>query len=179
LDSKLEVRGAADREGGTLTLDLGEAAEGPTATMITQVSMAFSKGILGGGQNLDRLTNSSAVGCRSPRQEAQEGQQSQQQEEAEGQLTASGNLASDPQVSNLPVKWAKFQAGRISSQYAQWKQLTTDRLLLKDVKAYAIEFDELPSQRFPERPLRFSWEKMQFARDEIAQLLEKGVLCEA
>jgi hypothetical protein len=130
---------------------------------------------------LDRCTNDfPAFGSRSPRQEAQEGQQQQpQQEEAEGQLTASVNLEGGPQVSTLPVKWAKFQAGRISSRYEQWKRLTTDRLLLKDVKAYTIEFDEVPYQRYPERPLRFSQEEMHFAKEEIVQLLQKGVLCEA
>jgi hypothetical protein len=58
----------------------------------------------------------------------------------------------DPQVRD---KWHTFKAGRISQQYEQWRKLTSDMLLLRDIKAYAIEFEQMPMQVRPERQLRF------------------------
>jgi hypothetical protein len=97
-------------------------------------------------------------------------------EETEETGLSSETSLVDPQVSGFCVKWETFQAGRISEQYKQWQNLTTDRLLLKDVQSYTIEFDERPYQKWPERPLRFSLKEMEFARTEIANLLTKGVL---
>jgi hypothetical protein len=110
---------------------------------------------------------------RSPRQEAQEtGPQ-------EGRLGCTAKrLNLDPQVCSLPCKWREFQAGRISQRIQKWRDITSDRMLLRQIQACTIEFVESPYQRFPEQPLRFSCEERKFAREEIENLKNKGVICE-
>jgi hypothetical protein len=122
---------------------------------------------------LTNVHDPSACCSRSQRQKEQE-----ERRPTEEEVDTSKPRRTDPQVSNLPCKWTEFKAGRISQRIGKWRKITSDRLLLRQIQACYIEFVKKPYQRWPERPLRFSQEELQFARREMENLIHKGVLCQ-
>jgi len=68
-----------------------------------------------------------------------------------------------------------FQAGRVASHFAAWKDLTNDRLILSDVLRASIELSvNLSQHRFPGHAL--NEHEYSVVRQEIQKLIRKGVI---
>ena len=74
-------------------------------------------------------------------------------------------------------RWGSmFQAGRVSNCVEEWAKITSDRLILNDIRNFKLQFIKPPTQQYPLPELRFSPAEQNFLRSEIASLLDKNVL---
>ena len=70
-----------------------------------------------------------------------------------------------------------FSAGRLKDHVGGWKSLTSDPIILDAIKHYHIEFGEdLPFQFFQPKQMHFSLSERAIINEEIAKLLNKGVV---
>ena len=76
-------------------------------------------------------------------------------------------------------KWPKFKAGRISQCIDEWAKITSDPKVLADIRGYKIEFDQIPVQKTPVHPIRFSKEEHGFMKCKVAEYLEAGIIQKA
>ena len=70
-------------------------------------------------------------------------------------------------------RFSSFKAGRISRKYDNWRRLTSDYKLLRDIKGYKIEFKELPWQRRPQKQIKFSEQEHEIVGNVISDFLEE------
>ena len=73
---------------------------------------------------------------------------------------------------------SSFQAGMIKNHLPQWKEITSDHVILNLVQGCKIEFETVPSQIMPPRPCTFNDNELIAVKQEIRQLLKKGVIFE-
>lgn len=79
------------------------------------------------------------------------------------------------QFQNTP----EFHAGKISSNFYNWKESTSNRIILKTVLGYQLDFVQSPLQvKFPHQ-IRFTSEKVTVIDKEIKKLLDKKVIGKA
>ena len=77
-------------------------------------------------------------------------------------------------------KWGKvFQASRVSQCVEEWAKITSDPMILKNIKGFQLDFTKPPQQDRPLHEIRFSEQENKFVRTEISALLQKGVLVKA
>ena len=70
-----------------------------------------------------------------------------------------------------------FSAGRLKDHVEGWKSLTSDPVILDAIKHYHIEFGEdLPFQICQPKQMHFSLSERAIINEEIAKLLNKGVV---
>ena len=70
-----------------------------------------------------------------------------------------------------------FSAGRLKDHVEGWKSLTSDPVILDAIKHYHIEFGEdLPFQICQPKQMHFSLSERAIIIEEIAKLLNKGVV---
>ena len=100
----------------------------------------------------------------------------QQQPVQEKPIQVDGEKDMNVNISVDISKWTCFRAGRLSERLKNWRRLTSDWNLLKDIKGYKIEMIEVPEQNYVPREIRFSDEEKHFLNLEIGKLLEKGVI---
>ena len=73
---------------------------------------------------------------------------------------------------SLPLK----QAGSLSSNLPQWRELTSDPWILQTVSGYHLEFESLPYQfKLPKLP-KFSEKETTLIESEIQKLISKGAI---
>ena len=73
---------------------------------------------------------------------------------------------------------SSFQAGMIKDHLPQWKEITSDHFILNLIQGCKIEFETIPSQIKPPRPCTFNDNELIAVKQEIRQLLKKGVIVE-
>ena len=73
-------------------------------------------------------------------------------------------------------RWDSFEAGRISRSATIWCKLTSDYILLRDIRGLKLDFTETPQQGRPEQEIRFTDREREFLRREIENLLAKKVI---
>jgi hypothetical protein len=81
--------------------------------------------------------------------------------------------APTPMVS---LKWDYFQACRAKLCLATWRKYTSDPWLLRNVHGYKVEFMSPPVQVRPVHEIRLSGKETLIMSQEIATLLQKGVI---
>ncbi len=72
-----------------------------------------------------------------------------------------------------------YQAGKVSASVDRWAQITSDSIMLTDIRSYKLKFSEPPYQDRPMPELRFSPEEREFVRTEIETLLQKKVIAKS
>jgi hypothetical protein len=86
-------------------------------------------------------------------------------------------------VSNMPIDISKFkhtatnfEAGSISRRLKQWKDLTSDKWILKLVKGYEIDFIVEPWQDFRPKPLRLNRHDQELLDTTLKEFLKLGII---
>ena len=69
-----------------------------------------------------------------------------------------------------------FKAGRVSDLVHVWREYTTDRIILNELRGFPIEFDEKPKQDKPCRELSLNQKETMALASEIQKLLDKEVI---
>jgi hypothetical protein len=69
-----------------------------------------------------------------------------------------------------------FEGGKIRFFREAWTAITTDRWIHDLVLGYKIEFESVPSQDRPPRPINFSEKEKSFLNSEVEKLLDKNVI---
>ncbi len=146
--------------------------------------------------NVSDMTEISVVSCRSPVPQAREREARQQLQERkltsvpeqrvaqQGQILEHKDEVGEyvrPSQQKLHAfinirKWQTFIAGRVSQCFGNWKQLTSDRKMLSEVRGLSLEFEEPPVQDKLPREIRFSADELAFLRSELVTLLDKKVI---
>ena len=91
--------------------------------------------------------------------------------------TGKGTSAPAIDKEHLPQMVANFSAGRLKDHVEGWKSLTSDPVILDTIKHYHIEFGEdLPFQICQPKQMHFSLSERAIINEEIAKLLNKGVV---
>ena len=79
-------------------------------------------------------------------------------------------------VNGFTVLDIPFKAGKIKNHLLDWKQITSDRVILNLVQGCIIEFDNIPIQNKPPLPCKFSKIEEIAVENEIEMLLNKEVI---
>lgn len=126
----------------------------------------------------DENVSKSFIACfrQGPRQEQvrQEGQGVRQGHHAEQMNTQVGEYKMHKIMTES--KWPVYEAGRVSQCTSKWSQITSDFVILRNLRGYNLEFEEIPNQEGNPREMFFPEQETQFLRNEVKTLLTKKVI---
>jgi hypothetical protein len=75
-----------------------------------------------------------------------------------------------------PMLWSDFQAGRAGLCLENWRLLTSDPWIIKNLYGYKIEFSQTPYQYHAIPEIKFNHKEKLILENEITALLEKQVI---
>lgn len=77
---------------------------------------------------------------------------------------------------SLPKMLQEHKAGALSRNLDFWKKITSDYVILNNLKGYKIEFSETPTQKFIPFQYKFSSEESEFIGKELQKMLSKQII---
>ena len=140
------------------------------STSITKAEVGSTENIIPDCQNVYTIQS----GCR-PAATKQQGPRSEATDAVNQDDTDSSDRS---MVGKYMVSCATvpFEPGKLASCVHEWRNLTSDTILLKSIRGFGLEFTSLPTQPWPQKPFKFSDQEQQFLVREINRLTSLGVI---